>query len=64
MLEDGDVANGGEEEDTRAHFDGVAAEDIVDGGFAVENHLADFYQSFAEYRMLDVGLGLLRARTV
>ena len=45
LLEDGDIANGGKEENARPDFDGIAAKNVIDRGLTVEHGLADFNQS-------------------
>ena len=54
LLEDRDVANGGEEQYAGTELDDVAAKDVVGGVVAVEHRFGDFYQSVSQYRMGDV----------
>ena len=61
LLEDRDVANGGEEQYAGAELDDVAAKDVVGGVVAVEHRFGDFYQSVSQYWMGDVCICLFTA---
>ena len=46
LLEDGDVADGGKEENAGPNFDSIAAKNVVNRGFAVEYYLTNLHQAF------------------